>query len=415
VATSAQPITRELLSRFPTLRHLGPEALGEIRRQGTFGELPGGRRLFAAPDATRWAYFLAEGRVEVVYGPGAREVVAAGDAVAREPLGRSGPEHASARSLTTVRYLRVAHDILEVLRPAHPEAGYEVEELHQGDDLAENRLYFRIYEDYLEDRLEVPELPELGLRVRRAVEDPRVGSAEIARMVQADPALAARLIRVANSALYGGVTPVRNLREAVVRLGLAVTRDLVVSFTLKNLFQSEHRALHQRILELWRRSSMVAAICFTIARITRCCEPEQALLAGLVHDLGAAALLREAASHPELLDDPARLDALLERLRGEVGGLVLERWAFGPELVRVAREARHWQRDPRPEPDLCDVVVVAQLHGFAEDDALDGLPAPDATPACRKLGLDELTTRQRIRILDDAKEEIAELRRLLAG
>ncbi len=294
--------------------------------------------------------------------------------------------------------------------------GYVVQEFRPDDEDAENRLLFDVYHAYAEDRLEVPAVPELAERIRRAVDDPTNGAPEIARVVQADPAVAARLVRVANSALYAGKAPARNLREAVVRLGLQATRDLVVAVTVQNLFSSTHGALRRRLLDVWRHSTHVAAVSFALARRLKAVDPERALLAGLLHDIGAAILITHAGRWPELAEDPAKLDRVVTALRGEIGALALSRWGFDGDLLTAAREAESWFRDPANPPELCDVVLLAQLYALTTGEhAPADLPPFESVPAYVRLGLAVMPVADVSQMLQEAQKEITELRRLLLG
>ena len=91
-------------------------------------------------------------------------------------------------------------------------------------------------------------------------------------------------------------------------MGLVAARDQVVGFTLKNIFNARFKFLEERMRDLWRQSCMVGAIAFVLARFVRGISPEQALLAGLVHDIGTSVLLTHVGSHPELRSDKRRLE-----------------------------------------------------------------------------------------------------------
>ncbi|MEM7292001.1 MAG: HDOD domain-containing protein, partial [Pseudomonadota bacterium] len=80
---------------------------------------------------------------------------------------------------------------------------------------------------FLDDKIELPNLPEVAWKVREAMVDPDISIEDIALIVQNDPAISARLVQVANSALYRGLTKVENLRMVVGRLGLKATQNLV--------------------------------------------------------------------------------------------------------------------------------------------------------------------------------------------
>ncbi len=404
------------LQRFPALRSLSADALQELRRNAkVVTEGTRGKPLFILRDSRPEVFFLLDGSLRMERPDGSGFNLQAGEGPAQAPLGASEGGMLTATSLSAVRYLKVDADLLSILgRSGEPE-DYAIDELHADDDEPDNRLLFRIYQDYIDDRLDIPQIPEISLRVRKAVEQPDVDIPMVARIIQADPALVARLLRVANSALYAGASPVGNIRDALVRLGLDVTRDLVTSFTLQNLFNTRHVVVKQRILKVWQHSTMVAAVSFTLARLTRLYEPEHALLAGLLHDIGTATILQQADACEALAEDPQGLEEVVTKLRGQVGAMVLEKWGFGADLVNVAREAHVWYRNDSPGHDLCDLVIVANLHCMGGDAQAFGAPPMELIPAYRKLSLGDLTESQQLKILEDAKREIIEMRRLLLG
>ncbi|MDZ7754267.1 MAG: HDOD domain-containing protein [Gammaproteobacteria bacterium] len=404
------------LQRFPALRSLSAEALHELKRNATvITGAARGKPLFTLRDTRPETFFLLAGSLRLERPDGTGFNLRAGEAAALQPLGAGHPGRLSATSLSPVRCLKVDADLLSVLQRADEPEDYAIDELHADDEEPDNRLLFRIYQDYIDDKLDIPQIPEISLRVRKAVEQPEVDIPMVARIIQADPALVARLVRVANSALYAGASPVGNIRDALVRLGLSVTRDLVTSFTLQHLFNTEHAMVKQRILKVWQHSTMVAAVSFILARLTRLYEPEHALLAGLLHDIGTATLLQQADTCEALAGNAKGLEEVVVKLRGQVGAMVLEKWGFSTDLVNVAREAYVWYRDDSPEHDLCDLVIVANLHCMGGDAEALGAPPMELVPAYRKLSLGDLTESQQLKILEDAKKEISEMRRLLLG
>jgi HD-like signal output (HDOD) protein len=416
MSTSEAGLSWPAVARLSPLSGLSPESLLELRRSAQLGELQPGQDLFRRGTDDAFDYYLVAGTVDLV---GADTAESRSLSVAQEgalqPVTVARPRPVTARARTPVRYLKVQSGLLELLGPRDAREGYSVQEFRPDDEAVEGRLLFDIYQAYAEDRLEIPALPELAERIRRAVDDPGNGASEVARVVQADPAIAARLLRVANSALYGGASPARSLREAVVRLGLKATRDLVFAFTVEHAFTSQHSALRRRLLDVWRHSTFVAAIAFTLARQLNGFDPERALLAGLLHDVGAALLVTRADAWPELTDDPAKLQQVIDALRGEIGALLLERWGFQDDLVTAAREAEAWHRDPRPAADLCDIVLLSQLYALRRSGGPANLPDLNAVPAFARLGLAALPPDQVTAMFEDAQKEIGELRRLLLG
>jgi len=404
------------ISRLSPLSRLSPESLREVQRVAHVGELEPGQDLFRKGSSDAFDYFLVDGTVELHGEPSGPRSVSGGTAGALAPLSCERPRPVTARARTRIRFLRLQAGLLDMLSDCANDGGYTVREFRPDDEDPQSRLLFEIYNAYAEDRLVVPAVPELAERIRRAVDDVGNGAPQIARVVQADPAVAARLVRVANSALYAGNSPVRNLREAVVRLGLQATRDLVVAFTLQNLFESVHGELRRRLLDVWRQSTYVAAVSHALARRIRGWDPDRAMLGGLLHDIGAAVLITHAEHWPELISDPAQLERVIGALGGEVGSLALSRWGFQDDLVTVAREARSWMRDPGGAPDLCDVILLARLYGLRTGaGAPPDLPALESVPAYARLGLASLPAGEVSGMLEEAQKEIGELRRLLVS
>ena len=102
--------------------------------------------------------------------------------------------------------------------------------------MTDNPLYTEIYDDLINDKLVVPSMPEVALKIRHLVEDNDIPVSELARALSTDPAISAKLIKSANGALYHGQPAVDTCARAISRLGLNTTKHLVVSFVLRNLF-----------------------------------------------------------------------------------------------------------------------------------------------------------------------------------
>ena len=292
---------------------------------------------------------------------------------------------------------------------------YCVDEITADDQSASKRAFYQIYQDYIEDRLKVPSMPDVAVRIRKAVEQPDIGVEDLAKVIQADPSLAAYLVRVAKSPLFAGNDSVQSPQAAIVRLGMKVTRDMVTSFTLRNLFTSKSPAVKQRMREVWRHSCVVAALSFVLARLTPGIDKEEGLLAGLLHDVGALVLLAQADSNPDLIANGEELDGYLAEFGGQIGAMVLRKWDFSEEFVAVPLEAENWERDPGAKLDLSDIVMMSRLHSFLGTARMDSLPRVDSLPAFHKLTVSELTPDLSLQVLQEAQQELTDLRRLLQG
>jgi putative nucleotidyltransferase with HDIG domain len=279
--------------------------------------------------------------------------------------------------------------------------------MHETSD----RFVSVILKDIKHNCLKLPSLPEVAMRVRRAVEDENSTAARIAREVGVDAALSARLLRVANSPLYRGDRPIENLQVAIARLGGKVVRSLVSSLVVQQLYQTPSPAVRQRMKDLWAHSVEVAAMSHLLASRFTSLDPEQAMLAGLLHDIGGLPILSRAEDFPEILAEPRLLEETMEKLHTVIGKLILEKWNFPSDLVAAVAEHEDLSRYSATV-DYVDIVQVANLLSYVgKSHRLAHVNWGDV-PAFAKLGL---TPDQSLSALEEARAGLAEMRSLLAA
>jgi len=238
-----------------------------------------------------------------------------------------------------------------------------------------------------ENKITLPTLPEVALKVRDAVEQENVTAHQIADMVATDAALSARLLQVANSPLYRGRVPIESIQMAITRLGYKLVRSLVVSLAMKQIFQATSDTLDVRLRCMWEQSVEIAAISRVLSQNLPHLDREQAMLAGLIHNIGSLPILTWAESYPELMEDEAELDKLVAELTPAIGTQILEFWGFPESLIKVAAEAQNLSYDSGPQADYVDVVIVARLQALPADKVGD-MANWINVPAFLKVGLD---------------------------
>jgi HD-like signal output (HDOD) protein len=150
-----------------------------------------------------------------------------------------------------------------------------------------------------------------------------------------------------------------------------------------------------------------------LARLTPGLDPDRAMLAGLIHNIGAVAIINEAKHHHELVDNPKALYTAIQHLAPEIGGIIMRHWNFGADLAGVVSNASDWLRDDTPKPDYLDLVLVARLHAFVGTPRIRSLPRIDLIPAFHKLALGKLTPQLSVGILDKAENDITSVEQLL--
>ena len=104
----------------------------------------------------------------------------------------------------------------------------------------------------------------------------------------------------------------------------------------------------------------------------------------------------------------------VETLRGAAGLLVLQSWGLEPAFTVIAEQADEWFRDTKPEPDYCDVVLIAHLCEDSDLQHDTALPSANEVPAFLKLGFGNAGADFSQKILEEAVEEIVALQKFLA-
>ncbi|HKJ75699.1 MAG TPA: HDOD domain-containing protein, partial [Gammaproteobacteria bacterium] len=214
---------------------------------------------------------------------------------------------------------------------------------------------------------------------------------------------------VANSPLLRASRATDSLEGAVTRLGMKLVRDMATSIVMEQMFQATSDITDRKLREVWEHSTQVAAIAHALASQFTPLKPEEAMLAGLVHDIGKLPLLTKAEEQPEILEDEDALDQLLWRLHPRIGGVILRAWGFPEALAAVAEQHEKLDREV-PEADYVDVVTVANLQAHMGGDHPHADADWDKVPAVHRLGLNPEVS---VIEMDETAAEIEEVESLL--
>lgn len=252
----------------------------------------------------------------------------------------------------------------------------------------EEKLLDKLLTDLEQDKLVLPTLPEVALRVRETLEDENSGMSDVARVITSDAALSARLIQVANSPLLRAARTIESVEAAVTRMGADMTRNLVTSIAMEQMFQATSDVTDKHLRNLWEHNTQVAALSHALATQFTKLKPDQALLAGLVHDIGALPIITMAEDIPELLADTALLDRIISKAHTTIGEAILQKWNFSPELIAVAADHEDVHRDHAGPADYVDVVVIANLESYLGSQHPHASVDLSTVPAFDKLGLE---------------------------
>jgi len=228
-----------------------------------------------------------------------------------------------------------------------------------------NDFVAELEDDLRNNRLSLPTLPTIAIEALMVINDCNSSAGDLVKVISKDTSLTARLIRYANSPLYGRAYAVTSVKPAITCIGFQQVKNAIYSVSMREVFRTPHTGIQQRMEDLWAHSVKVGSLAVTHAKLHADLDPDVALVAGLIHDIGKIPLLTKACDHEGLISNEKYLGRILEKLHTGLGKAILKKWDFDPSLVAVAAEHEDLGRQPLDGiPDYVDLVQVANIMAY---------------------------------------------------
>lgn len=283
--------------------------------------------------------------------------------------------------------------------------------------MTEKSLKDIIEEQFETDSVQLPVFNRIAMELQRKRADPNISLDQISALIMKDPALASRILRVANSSFYAGLRQVDKVSQAVMRLGMERVTSLAMVASQLLAHTAKIKLIAERMQSLWSHSFACAVGGRWIAQQTgNQARAEEVFLAALLHDLGELFLLKvmeKLASSREgaLTLSNALIAEVVESLHADMGYRLMLKWQLPEAYAQVARDHH---RDETPDGN--DLLLTVRLVDLACDKLGIGHPrAPDivlaATPEARLLGIKEVKLAELEVLLEDSLGESGALLR----
>ncbi len=271
------------------------------------------------------------------------------------------------------------------------------------------------YARIIESVDQLPALPAIVQRLVDVVNSPESSAEDASRLIEKDPALTSRMLRLANSAFYGIPRSISSVSSAVVILGFNTIKSLVLSASVMQMFPGDKNVIFDRA-RFWKHSIVCAMAAKQIIKAympVKMMDPESAFCAGMLHDIGK--LVFEQYAHQDYVEacDYAQktgislLEAethMLGTNHAEVGKILADRWALPLEL----EAALVWHHEPQAAGKLADLVgavhVADSVAHNLNVEVWDDEKCPTEWPAAR--GLLRLNDQSLTRITEEVRQEI---------
>jgi HD-like signal output (HDOD) protein len=276
---------------------------------------------------------------------------------------------------------------------------------------AAQKLLEKLAEDLSQGDIVFPTSFNITLKIRDLLRDPNVSIEHLARVLQSEPIISAKLLLMANSAALGssGGSPITELNGAIMRLGLESVKTASFALAIAQLLRSKHMSAYTGLsAQIWEHSILVAAIARQLSRRFKRAKPDEAFFAGLVHDIGAFYLLYYASQDPDLAHEPDATMDLMIHWHDGIGHALLDALGQQSEELLMAVQDHESAAPVSAIHGLSDILRMA--NGLANRFVSWHLLDRDCVVSEELIDVDSLQE-----ILDASQADVADLRASLAA
>jgi putative nucleotidyltransferase with HDIG domain len=255
---------------------------------------------------------------------------------------------------------------------------------------------------------ELPPLPSLVTRALDMLSDPEVDIHAVTDVIGKDQSLVTKLIKISNSALFGGLQRVDSLHQALARLGAKTTRSLVLSASMQTYFFKSNPGMRTWGQFLWQHSVECGVAAKRIAAATGFEDTEQAFVGGVLHDIGKLVLLLVNADAYRQVQNLKKRDRLsdhdaerrvINTDHTEIGELLMEKWKM-PASARACVKFHHQVDKAGEERHLAAIIAYADLLSHLHGSPLQWFVADPETTAADMAGALNLTESANAALVD---------------
>ena len=219
-------------------------------------------------------------------------------------------------------------------------------------------LFAEILAKFKSGKINPPVMPRVVREIQSIIKEPKSTPEELVQIIEKDPTISLRLISIANSPVYRGITEIRNVKASIPRLGLKETLNVALAIASKSLYETGNIKFKILMDRLWVHALACAYGSKLIAQTLKLEDKEKYFLMGLIHDIGKILLLKEftTASKGSLLSMDA-IGANLREAHIGLGSMLLKRWRFDAEFIDVINH----HEDAEFSPDTVKEILVVHL------------------------------------------------------
>lgn len=261
-------------------------------------------------------------------------------------------------------------------------------------------------------------LPEVYLKIRESIDNPKSSANDVALIINQDPNLSARILKIANSAIFGFATEISTVTRALTIMGFAPLHDLVLATTAVKAFKGISSDL-VNMKDFWLHSVYCATIARLLARKCNVIDSERLFVCGILHDLGHLVIYAKCPTQASKIllrakQENCPIVFLEKEVLGfdyaEVGGELLKSWKLPPSLYETVANHTHLKRDDHFSLDSA-IIHIANILALQEESHRTGFSASKLD--LQALQITGLNEEDLDLVTIEAKRNMAEILKLL--
>ncbi len=405
----------EVLRRMEALSSLADNQLVALANQLRVEKASKNEYLLRQQDTDPKDIFLISGSIELVAQDGKKRQISASEQDSIIAIAQLRPSVYDVITLSKTEYLKINPlKLKEFIEQSSADMGeISVHTLVSEQEEEDKSLTRNFFQQLMGKQYNLPAMPSVASRLQGIYRGEATDVQKMVHILVSYPDVVRVLQAIAKVERKPDSRMADLIQLSISRLGIPSSYYLIMIYavgTLIHRLPAESRAL---ILPWWEHCLDVAALSRMLAKKTSLVAPDLAMMAGLVHGIGAYALADFLKQQQQLKPSEAELQQIIYTTRAQITGLLLRKWDFGNNVIIAAEECGVWSRKPDTPPDLCDLVLVANYLAALKDNHFDQLPKLDTVPAFRKLKIDANHGREMLQNVDNVKANIKKLFSLL--
>lgn len=382
-------IDTSFINKLSPINILSQKSRARLLKKAKFENIPKGGKILRDKE-DHWIIFLLAG--SMMYEQSDADHAPATDSGNQlsQPIFNLA-RHSVARFSSNSQIIRFDKKLYELLLQEDRSEQSKIKDIEMSD--LEQRIFFQILNANQQGTLDIMGLESSAYKLKAFIKQYGKDHPALHALLGSDPVFTGKLIREANSELFIGMPKVGSLEEALNRISSSQLENLAISHTHSMLFRDNQGAVSRLATQVYSHSARIAAWCATLARKSGKVNPQQAFLAGLLHDIGKILFLQFVEEERELPTDKRELNAMLDKMQPLLSPMIVSKWGLDQVFVNAAEEGHDFARFSTNLADCTDIVIAAHWCSAACRDYRQRIPLMRDIAAFRKLGLEYLSNK----------------------